>query len=212
MNGRTGFTAVEVLVATAATLLLLASVGTAAAFQRRLLARETASLERREACARVLGMIAREVRGAGFDPVADGTFDGALDGIAVARQALLEIRSDHHGAQPGTAPDGEVDLGSDERIAFFRSPSSRSVALSLGSQTQSLTWDVVVPAGGLAFRYFDGCGRELVPEEPAGLSAEDRRRIRRVTISIEVSAAGGTDSLAGEASAFLRNRAAECGG
>lgn len=211
MKGAAGFTAVEVLVATAASLVVLASVGSAAAFQRRFLSRETAALERREASIRVLGMIVREIRGAGFDPAPAGTFDGEREGIAIARRSVLEVRADHHGALPGTPPDGELDPGSDERVAFSRSVSSRSVALSLGNQVQSLTSGVVVPETGLAFRYFDGCGAELVPEEPAGLSAEDRRRIRRVAVSLEVSAAGGAESFAGEASAFLRNRPAECG-
>lgn len=206
MRSNAGLTLVETLVATAATFVILAGLASTSLFQGRLLSREASALDLRENGRRVLEMIAREIRGAGFAPRGDGAFDGALDGIALARGDAIELRADRHGAADDDSPDGMVDLASDERISFYRNEARKAVYESVGGQILPLTAGVVVPAGGFALRYFDGCGGELRPPEGGELGAGERRRIRLVSIRLHVTTSRGNAELVGKTSALPRNR------
>jgi hypothetical protein len=194
----------EMLVAMCSSLLIVAAVGGFARAESRLLDREAHRLRLREASRRVLDLVARELRGAGFAPAA-GDFDGATDGLSIAAPDRLEVRSDLHGASAQTPPDGHLDVDSDERIGFFLNASRELVAETVGRQTLSLTLDSMVPAGGLAFRYFDACDLEITPAAGAELSAEERASVRRVGVSLVVRERGG-DAITAEVSSALRNR------
>jgi Tfp pilus assembly protein PilW len=202
VNSRAGFSLLEVLVAAASSLLILGAVGNFARAESRMVDRESRRLRAREAARRVVEMIAREVRGAGFAPVAG--FDGARDGLAVAARDHLEIRSDLHGTRSGDPPDGILDPDSDERIGFSLNASRGVVSESVGRQTLPLTLDSAVPRDGLVLRYFDACGAELVPTAGVELSADDRARVRAVVARLTVVERGET--VATEARAALRNR------
>lgn len=201
---RAGLGLVEMLVATCSSLLVIAAVGGFARAEARLLDREARRLRLREASRRVLDLAVREIRGAGFAPVA-GDFDGTADGLSLAAPDRLEIRSDWHGSSGGTPPDGHLDPDSDERTGFFLNASRGIVAETVGRQTLSLTLDSMVSANGLAFRYFDACGEEITPAAGPDLAAEERARVRRVEISLVVREQGG-DAITAEASSALRNR------
>ncbi|MBI2962886.1 MAG: hypothetical protein HYY35_03965 [Deltaproteobacteria bacterium] len=199
-----GLTLVELLVSLGSSLLIVAAVAGFARDESRWLDREARRLRLREASRRVLEMVVRELRGAGFAPVVGG-FDGASDGVSIAAGDRLEVRSDLHGATADSPPDGALDADSDERIGFFPSPSRGVVSQSVGRQTLSLTLEGMVAADGLAFRYFDACGEEI--STAAGeLSAADRARVRIVGARLTVRDRSG-DSITSEASAMLRNRA-----
>jgi len=203
VNGRAGFTILEVLVAAASSLLILAAVGGFARAESRMVERESRRLRAREANRRVVAMIAREIRGAGFAPVPGG-FDGAADGLAVAARAHLEIRSDLHGTTSADPPDGILDPDSDERLGFSSNPSRGVVSESMGRQTLPLTLESTVPRDGLVVRYFDACGRELVPAPGGELSLEERATVRAVAVRLTV--VEGTETVTSEARAALRNR------
>jgi hypothetical protein len=201
---------IEMLVAMGSSLLVLAAVGGFARAEARLLGREARRLRLCEASRRVLDLVVREIRGAGFAPAA-GTFDGAADGLSVAAPDHLELRSDWHGSSARTPPDGELDPDSDERTGFVLNATRGTVAETIGRQTLSLTLDSMVPANGLLFRYFDACGLEILPAAGPELSSEERSKVRRVDISLVVREPGG-EAIAAEASSALRNRTRlECG-
>jgi Tfp pilus assembly protein PilW len=204
MKRNRGLGLTEMLVATCSSLLIVAAVGGFARAESRLLEREARRLRLHEASRRVLDLIARELRGAGFAPVA-GDFDGATDGLFVATPDRLEVRSDLHGASAQTPPDGRLDGDSDERIGFFLNASRGLVAETVGRQTLSLTLDSMVPAGGLLFRYFDACDLEITPAGGTELSAEQRPSVRRIAVSLVVRDGGG-EVITAEASSALRNR------
>lgn len=202
MNAR-GFSLLELLVSAASALLIVAAVCGFARAEGRLLDDEARRLRLREVSRRVLSMVVREVRHAGFTPRA-GTFDGATDGLTLALRNRIEVRADLHGSASGDSPDGRLDVDSDERSGFALNETRGLVSLESGRQTLPLTLDGVVPAGGLAFRYFDACGDEL-PLSPSGLTADARARVTRVHTTLTVRDVRG-DALTASASATLRNR------
>jgi Tfp pilus assembly protein PilW len=204
MNARSGFTLIELLVSVASSLLILAAVGGFSRAESRLVDRELRRLRVREANRRVLEMIVREVRGAGFAPVPSGSFDGALDGLAVAARDRIEIRSDLHGATTADPSDGILDADSDERIGFFVSMTRGTVSESVGRQTLPLTVDSTVPAGGLVFRYIDACGDEILPVFGTDLSVDERARVRSIAVGLTIKE--GAESAGDEVVIELRNR------
>jgi Tfp pilus assembly protein PilW len=191
------------LVAVASSLSILAAVGGFARAESRMLDRECRRLRITEANRRVLEMIARELKGAGFAPVPGG-FDGAADGLAVAGRGRIEVRSDLHGATAGDPPDGLLDVDSDERVGFVLNAARGLVSESIGRQMLPLTLESAVPPDGLWFRYFDACGEEVVPATGTELAAEERARVRSVDIRLTIREAGA--ALAGEVNVTLRNR------
>jgi len=204
MSARGGFTVLELLVAASAALLILAAVGSFSRAEGRMVDREARRLRLREASRRVVETIAREIRGAGFAPAA-GSFDGLVDGVAVAALDRIELRSDLHGITAADPPDGVLDVDSDERIAFFSNPTRGIVSESVGRQTLPLTLESMVAAGGLAFRYLDACGDDVSPPAGSELSADERARIRSVVVRLTV-VEPAVASVGAEVSAALRNR------
>jgi len=204
VSGRAGFTLLEMLVAVGSALFILAAVGGFARAESRMIDRECRRLRVTEANRRVLDMITRELKGAGFAPVSGG-FDGAADGLAVAERTRIEVRSDLHGTTAGDPPDGVLDVDSDERVGFVLNAARGLVSESIGRQVLPLTLESAVPADGLWFRYFDACGEEIVPATGTELAAAERARVRSVTVHLTTRAAGG-DAVGGEVTSTLRNR------
>ena len=204
MKFRNGWTVVEMLAATTCSLLILAALGGFARAQTRFLDRESRRLEVRETCRRVLDMIAREVRGAGYSPVA-GAFHDSGDGLAIAGRDHLELRSDLHGASASDPPDGILDADSDERIGFVLNSARGLVSETVGRQTLPLTPDFMVSPGGFELRYFDACGTEVASPSGALLMAEERARVRSVGVHLEATQPG-VGQVSGDVFSTLRNR------
>jgi type II secretory pathway pseudopilin PulG len=203
VSRRAGFTLLEMLVAVGSSLAILAAVGGFARGQTRMVDRECRRLRLMETSRRVLDTIAREIRGAGFAPVAGG-FDGAADGLFVAGRNRIELRADLHGPTGGDPPDGLLDADSDERIGFALNATRGSISQTIGRQSVPLTLDGAVPADGLSFRYFDACDLEVVPARGGELAAEERPRVRRIAVALSVRET--RDALVADVTATLRNR------
>lgn len=212
-GGFAGYTVIEILVAMVSALLTLAAIGGMLRIQGRLFGCEARSLALREASRRVIEMMTKEIRGAGFEPLLSSSFDGRADGIAVARSDLIEIRSDRQGSTSEDPPDGTIDFDSAERVSFFHNQIRQTIYQSVGQQILPLTSvaEVLVSPGGLGLRYFDGCGRELVVPAGGELSSENRIRIRRVALSVTLEDITGTGSISAETTVTLRNRPNDCG-
>ncbi len=212
MDRASGYTAIEILVATCSALLTLAALTGVFRLHGRLNNRESRALALRESSRRVLEMMVREVRGAGFEPLVGGSFDAEAEGVSVAGGNFIEIRSDRHGSSATEPPDGTIDLDSDERVAFFNNVGRRTIYQSVGQQILPLTSssEILAPPEGLELRYFDSCGRELVLPAGGELSDADRPRVRRIAIVLRLDAPGGSDSISAQAVAALRNRPSQC--
>ncbi len=204
MTAKSGWTVIEMIVAMTCSLVIVAALGAFARAQTRLFDRESRRMVLRETCRRVLDMIAREVRGAGFEPVA-GAFDGSADGLELAASDRIELRSDLHGSSATDPPDGILDVDSDERIGFFSNSARGVISETVGRQTLPLTRDFMVPSDGFELRYFDGCGVEVVPASGALLTAEQRARIRSVAVRLNVTQPG-LGGVSADVVSTLRNR------
>jgi type II secretory pathway pseudopilin PulG len=204
MKGGSGWTVVEMLAAMTCSLLILAALGGFVRGQTRFLDRETRRLALRESCRRVLDMVAREVRAAGYEPVS-GTFDGAADGLAIAARDRIELRSDLHGSSAADQPDGILDVDSDERIGFFLNPARGQVSEAVGRQTLPLTLDFSVPEGGFELRYLDACGAEIAATSGSSLTAVERARVRSVAARLNVTQPG-VGGVSADIVSTLRNR------
>lgn len=203
MRRTAGFSVLELVLSAASAALIVAAVCGFARSEGRLLDEEARKLRLREASRRVLSAIVRELRHAGFASRA-GSFDGAADGLALAFRDRIEVRADLHGASSADPPDGVLDVDSDERSGFSLNERRGVVTLETGRQTLALTVDGMVPSRGLELRYFDACDDELVPAE-AGLSSEERARVRRIAATLTVRD-GRVGAITASAGAALRNR------
>ena len=79
------------------------------------------------------------------------------------------------------------------------------ISESIGRQVLPLTLESAVPPEGLWFRYFDACGGEIVPAIGAELAADERSRVRSVTIGLIIRDSGA-GAIVGEVTSTLRNR------
>jgi hypothetical protein len=201
-----GYSTVEILVATFGALLTVASLAGGAQAQSRLYARETTLQRLREAERRVLAMMRREIRGAGYAPVAGGSFDGEADALAIARTDWIELRADRHGPTGDDPPDGILESDSDERVGFYRNRTRDMIYESLGEEKLSLTSGVVAREGSLGFAYFDACDRPIAMPAGGELAAADRHRVRRVAVTLRLADPASGAEAAAEASAVIRNR------
>lgn len=200
-----GFSLVELLVAMAAGLLTLLLVGSLFRLETRLVSREGSAQDRRDALRRVLASMAREIRVAGHDPVATGSFDGDAHGVFHAGPHRLEVRSDVQGDDGSGPPDGELDERSRERITFLVRSSSRSVSMKIGNQSVPLLAGVTTGPADLRFEYLDACGEAIPPGSNGVLSATERRKIRGVRLHLGVTdPTGRTDRTS--TLVTLRNR------
>lgn len=202
--GARGASVVEILVASAAAFLVLASCAQTVLAQHELWRLQDSRMRLREGARRVSEAIAREIRGAGFDPLPGGPFDGATDGVSVATVEAIELLADRGGAPDGS-PDGAADPASDERIGFYRSAGQRSVYETIGGLVAPLLDGPEVPPGGLVFRYFDACGGELVPGV-TGLDAATRPRVASVRVRLVLEDPASRERVEAGTVVALRNR------
>jgi Tfp pilus assembly protein PilW len=114
----------------------------------------------------------REVRMAGFSATG-----APIDGVRVASQERVEVAADFNG-------DGNTD-DPNELIAYgYNESKGELVRATGGASPQPLVRNV--PSGGLEFRFFDAAGTEM--RAGSGLlSADERRRIRRVDMRLRVA-------------------------
>lgn len=205
-RGVRGSALLELLVASAGALLVVAMVAGLYPTHARAYAGGRDRLELRASLRRVLDGILREIRTLGFDPIVDPTdpaaFDGAADGLAIAEAERIEVRADFRGASAGDPPDDRLDEGSAERTGFQRSTGTDSVTQRTGGLVVPLTDGLRVDAGGLRFRYLDACGVERAPP----LDAAARREIASIRVELSATHLGssGVEQVAGRVA--LRNR------
>ena len=207
MSGRArGSALLELVVASAGALLVVAMVAGLYPTHAGAYAGGRDRQELRATLRRVTDGIVREVRSLGFDPVvAPGDpagFDGPAEGLAIAEAGRIEIRSDHHGAGAGDPPNDRLDESSSERTAFQRSAGTGGVTQRFGNFTAPLTEGIVVPPGGLRFRYFDACGAERLPP----LDGAARRTVGSIAVELSARHAASPDVVTVTARTALRNR------
>ena len=173
-----GFTLLELLVATAIAALTAAAF--AALLTATLGARHQAAngAEAVASAAAAIDQIVRDVRLAGYDPLARG-----VAAVPAASATSLVVAADLDG-------DGTVDPSSEEQIGYR--VSGDTLQRIVGRQTLPLL-DELAP-GGFQFQYRDGGDLPLDPAVPGALTAI---RTVLVDVSLRATAMHGTVHLRG---------------
>ncbi len=175
-----GSTLVELLVASLVGLLVVLAAVQLLQAHVRLARRVQSELGARGAGAWAMSRVLEDIERAGADPR-----QSDLEVFATAEPDALVLQQD-------VDADGVVDPASAEWVGLrIGGVSGRSLVRRVGRQAMSVVAGVV--PRGFVLRYFDGDGQPL-PHRP--LDAEERRRIRRVEVTIEVADERGMGSTA----------------
>ncbi|HEY2389415.1 MAG TPA: prepilin-type N-terminal cleavage/methylation domain-containing protein [Candidatus Binatia bacterium] len=166
-RGPRGFTLLELLVATA--MAALAAAAFTALLQATLGARHQAAdgAEAVAAVAAAIDQVVRDVRLAGYDPLARG-----VAAVPAGSATSLVVAADLDG-------DGVVDTSSEEQIGYR--VSGDTLERTVGRQTLPLL-DELTP-GGFQLQYRDGADLALDPTVPGALAA-----IRTVLVDVSLRA------------------------
>ncbi len=175
LRTQTGFTTVEILVATAISLVALATVTSFNRFQLFALRNQANQLDLQTTARNFVDLFAREVRRAGVDPTCAKTFSGIVD----AGATWLRIQSDLNGTGIIGAPN--------EDVRYFYDFSTNSARRTANGTTEILVSGVNLD--GSRIRYFDTAGTEIVPSGTSPLTAAQRAAIRRVRIELAMAGA-----------------------
>ena len=166
-----GSSLIELLTSTllTATLMIMSYGFARAAFMSARL--QEVKSEAQEVTVMAIDVLTRDLRMAGFN--AAGT---PLAGVRAAATDRIEIACDLNG-------DGDSD-DSNELIAYSYSQDKRQLMRATGgSSPQPFARNVA--ADGVRFTFFDSTGTAIRPSA-TGLSAPERRRIRRIDVTLRV--------------------------
>lgn len=162
--GARGFTLVELLVAMATGLVILAVVVNTVVLHRGAYQVQDQYAEMVQTARAALDMVSRELRMAGFDPTRAG-----FEGLALNPSRLC-IRADARGENPGDPPDGDTD-DPNEDIAYQYDPVHLQIDRNTGGGFQPFAEDIVA----FSFEYLDEKGR------PAAAAGDIRQVALRIT-------------------------------
>ncbi len=191
-----GSTLVELLTSTLFVTILMAmsySFARAALVSTRV---QEVRSEAQEVAVMAVDAVTRELHTAGFSAAGSPVI-----AIRDAGVDHLEVASDLDG-------DGDTD-DANELIAYSYDDADHALMrATAGGSPQPMARDV--PPHGVRFSYFDAAGSEVIPGT-AGMALNDRRRIRRIDITVHVELANpeptAREPLSATAcgSAYLRN-------
>jgi type II secretory pathway component PulJ len=171
-----GFSAMEVMVALALGLLVVATVSTFNRSQLFALRNQAVQNDVQMAARNVVDLFARETRRAGLNPLCIAGMPAVTD--ATAKRVRVQADLNRNGA---------ID-GGDEVITYrfmFTSENIDRLEREANGQTDVLIDGVDL--AGSRFRFYDAAGAEIVPGL-GGLSTAQRAAIRRVRIEFVLNA------------------------
>ena len=164
-----GFTLVELLIAMAASLIVLGAICGTFIVQNKSYEQQAQIIEMQENSRAGIQMMTREIMMAGYDPTGNA---GA--GIVAASANSIQFTMDLDGDQNVT--------GSNENVTYALDTTDNQLTRkgTAGGNADPLAENI--PAGGLVFRYYDSGNTELLPSP--FLSLADMAAVRRITIQL----------------------------
>ncbi len=172
---QTGFSFVELLVATTVGLVLLANIGAFSRFQLFALRDQATQLQIQTDARAFVDLFTREVRRAGMNP----TCAGGISGIVEASSRALHFQADLNS-------DGAID-GTDEDVTYRYNPDTNTAQRTANGTTDTLLSGLDLT--GSTIRYFNAAGAELVPSG-TGLNAAQRAAVVRVRLELAMAGRG----------------------
>ena len=193
-----GFTLVELLVAMAGSLLLLAAVGSVFRMQTHTVKAQEFKMEAQEYARASLDMMVRDVRNLGFFPALTPCIDVAnTNGIAAAAATTIQFVYDANG--DGLCSGTMATAGADENVTYAYNGADITRAINDGNGPQILTAGNVT---AFAITYLDA----------AGVATANLANIRSVSITLTVQSRspdvqfGGLQTITMSSTVDLRNR------
>lgn len=165
-----GFTLVEILVATAVGLVVVAGIFAFNRFQLRSLQGQAHQLDIQGTTRGLTLLLEQEVRNAGTNPRAVATFS------AIAHRSdagEIHLQSDYNG-------DGRVD-DDGEDVRYVLDVENQRILRFDDGDSEVLIDRIVL--NGARFRYFNGAGVELTPGDQ-GLTSAQRNAVRKVRLEL----------------------------
>lgn len=182
LRSHAGYTTMEILVASAISLVVLGTAGSFNRFQLFALRNQANQLDIQTTTRSFVDLFARDVRRAGMNPTCAAGFSAIADGGST----WLRAQSDLNG-------NGAID-GTDEDITYTYDPSTNQVQRTSNGRTELLIAGFDLSASTI--RYYDSDGTELVPAGTGALTAAQLGLVRRVRIELAV-AGSAVDPLNG---------------
>jgi prepilin-type N-terminal cleavage/methylation domain-containing protein len=183
-----GFTLVELVVGLALGLVALAILVAAFAAGVRLLVLSGARVEATDAVVIAAESFQFDVRRAGWDPAG-----ASVEPLVDARADRVTLHADLDG-------DGAVDPSSEEVTSYVCSAGPPRLSRIIGAQSMPVAGDVTA----CELRYADAAGVPVVPG-PDGLSADERRAVRRIALDLGVRSGAITASASRSTTVALRS-------
>jgi Tfp pilus assembly protein PilW len=177
-----GMTLVELTIASALALTTVAALTALFLVILRARARAGEAAETMVALAGTVDQIARDVRLAGYDPLARG-----LAGIVTPSAQSVVLRADLDGS-------GDVDTASEEQITYRLNAAGDTLQRLVGQQNLPMLSDVA--SGGFRLHYFDAQAAEL---DPSAAGAADRVHLITVELVLRATSAHGALRMTGAA-------------
>lgn len=165
-SDQAGFSVIEILVSTALTLALMATVFSLNRTQLQALRRQAVQLDIQSTARDVVDLFAREVRRASMDP----TCGGAFEGIATAKSHEIRFQSDLNG-------NGVID-GTNEDITY-QFVKHQTIIRTEGDTSDTLLEDIDLHGH---LNYFDGDGNNL----GSTLDEAERAEVRRISFRLSL--------------------------
>ena len=153
-----GFGTVEVLVASAVGLLIVAGFIAFNHFQLHALQDQVSQIEIQTADRNIIDLFAREVRRAGADPTCAKNVTGILEASA----SSIRIQADLNG-------NGAVDNTNNEDVTYRYNSATNALERLANGTTEVLISFVGIDGSGTGIQYFDSALNELVGFCPSSL-------------------------------------------
>jgi type IV pilus assembly protein PilW len=165
-GGKGGFSLVELMIAMAVGLVVLAGVYTVFVLQNKTFSTQEDLVEMQQSVRAGMDIMSREIGMAGYDPTranSDSTTSNDFSGVTVS-SSQLQIRADLSGG-------GVINPSNEETIAYAYDATNKRITRNAGSGNQPFIENV----DSFTFAYLDGSGT-------ATANSADVRRIR-ITIT-----------------------------
>ena len=182
LHSKAGFSLVELLLALAASMIILAAIYSVFSFTNKNCTTQNVAANLQQSLRSAIGLMARDIRHAGLDPI-------DTDNFGIEHAAQTKIRLTQDSVAPGSgAFNGIVDEANLEQVTYELKNGQIIQTLYETVSTSSPNSAVLINhIEDLNFTYLDADGNDL------GNPVADLDRIRTVRISITVEEPAGRD-------------------
>ncbi|MBW2516473.1 MAG: prepilin-type N-terminal cleavage/methylation domain-containing protein [Deltaproteobacteria bacterium] len=187
LDSKTGFSLVELIMAMGISMVILLAIYQVFTITSKNFTTQNVAANAQQSLRTAIGLMARDIRAAGLDPVDSDNF-----GFEYAASTKIRITAD--GEDGSGVFNGDIDEANFERITYEFQSNQIVQTLYEGTASQNPA-PLIANINNLAFSYFDSNNNDLIDYglSPPQVPADDLDKIRTVEISITVEEPAGND-------------------